>query len=338
VGKFYYSPTLDPAKVQHTRRRLLVGAASSLALMPFGARAVDGRSDPAAGRSTSRTAPVVVDDESNLTVAVMLNGFGPFAFIVDTGADRSVVADDVVDPAGLLRGPQVVVEGVVRSTVTGTASVSRLLLDSIESRNLVMPTLPRELLKADGYLGLDVIDGHRVTFDFKNKRLTVAAPRSVFAAHWIGAREERIAVRGKSGHLMAVNCVVDGVRAAAFIDTGAEVSACNSALLHELMRRKATQGTSGTVTLSGVTGGSIQGTVTVVDKIQLEELNFTECAVVVADFEIFKIWGLHSTPALFLGMNLMRSFAKVSIDYGRKEVRFELSNSRQLPPPLYAAG
>ncbi len=47
-----------------------------------------------------------------------------------------------------------------------------------------------------------------------------------------------------------------------------------------------------------------------------------QCALVVADFEVFKIWGLSRTPALLIGMNLLRSFAKVSIDYGRKEIGF----------------
>ncbi len=264
-----------------------------------------------------------------------LNGFGPFSFIVDTGADRTVVADDLVEQAEMVRGPQVLVEGVVRSTVTGTASVAHLQLGSIERRNLLIPTLPRDMLKADGYLGLDVIDGHRVTFDFRHRLLTVEAPRSLFAANWKAANEESVSVRGSSGHLRAMNCIVDEVRAMAFIDTGADVSACNSSLLHALMRRKPTQGTTETVSLSGVTGGSISGTVTVIDRIQLGELNFSECPIVVADFEVFKIWGLQITPALLVGMNLIRSFAKVSIDYGRKEIRFELADSR--PPSLLFA-
>jgi predicted aspartyl protease len=321
-----------------TRRLLLVGAASSLALIPFGARAHD--SGPprvqVPAPDDSREA-LTIDEAARLTVDARLNGFGPFAFVVDTGADRTVIADDLVDAAELVRGPQVLVDGIIRSTVTGTASVSHFLLGSTERRNLVVPTLPREMLRADGYLGLDVIDGHRVTFDFKDKLLTVGAPRSLLAMSWIGNREERVAARGGFGHLRSVNCRVDGVRASAFIDTGAEVSACNSSLLHELMRRNPAQNTSATVSLSGVTGGKIDGTVTLIDKIQLEELTLTQCPVVVADFEIFKVWGLDTTPALFIGMNLLRSFAKVSIDYGRKEIRFELSNSQPPEVPLFAA-
>jgi predicted aspartyl protease len=318
-----------------TRRRLL-GAASALVLIPFGVRSQETGTPRLQTAGAGSREAEIVGDASSLKVDVLLNGFGPFAFIVDTGADRTIVADDLVDSARMVRGAPVVVAGVVRSTVAATASVSRLQLALIDRRNLTLPALPREMLKADGYLGLDVIDGQRVTFDFRNKLLTVAAPRSVFAANWHGAKEESVAVRGSSGHLRALDCLVDGVRATAFIDTGAEVSACNSSLLHALMRRNATQGTSGTVALSGVTGGGIQGTVTMVDRVQLGDLSFAQCPVVVADFEIFKIWGLQATPALLIGMNLLRSFAKVSIDYGRKEIHFELSDS--LKPRLLFAG
>jgi predicted aspartyl protease len=328
---------IETHTVADPTRRLLLAGGASLALAPFNARARNCGPPvaPAPGVNGTEAEPrnsnpeTVADDAARLTVAVTLNGAGPFDFIVDTGADRTVIADDLVEVAGMVRGAQVLVEGVIRSTVAETAFLSRLRFGSSERRNLKVPTLPRELLKADGYLGLDVIDGHKVTFDFKNRLLTVGAPRSFFAASWYGDREETVAVRGSSGHLRTVNCMADGVRTAAFIDTGAEVSACNSSLLHALMRGKATQGTSGTVALSGVTGGRIEGTVTLIDKIQLEDLALTQCAVVVANFEIFKIWGLAGTPALLIGMNLLRSFAKVSIDYGRKELRFELSNARQ---------
>jgi hypothetical protein len=326
------------------RRRLLAGAASSLALLPFAARDQDLRPPPIDAQNRSETGgepgdsrnKTTAGDTGLLTVGVELNGIGPFAFVVDTGADKTIIADDLLDATGMVRGAPVLVEGVIRSTVTDTAFVSRLRLGSTERRDLRLPTLPRAMLKADGYLGLDVIDGHRVTFDFKNHLLTVGAPRPFFTMAWAGDREERISARGGSGHLRAVDCVVGGVRAAAFIDTGAEVSACNSSLFDALTRHKATPGTIGTMALSGVTGGSIEGTVTSIDKIQLRDLSLTQCTVVIADFEIFKIWGLGGTPAVLIGMNLLRSFAKVSIDYRRKEIGFELAKSPQPEAPLYA--
>jgi hypothetical protein len=233
-------------------------------------------------------------------------------------------------------GARVLVDGIIRSTHTDTALVSRMRFGSAERRDFWVATLPRQMLKADGILGLDVLDGRKITFDFKRHLLTIGAPRPYFSIAWTGEREERVRARGDSGHLRSIDCFVDGVRATAFIDSGAEVSACNSSLFAALKSRNAAQGTSGSVLLSGVTGGKVEGTLTPVDRIQLQELSWTNCALVVADFEIFKIWGLKRTPALLIGMNLLRSFARVAIDYRRKEISFELTNSRVTQPPTFA--
>jgi predicted aspartyl protease len=325
------------------RRSLLTGAASSLALAPFVARSLSFTSaiaDPPRGGETKDDPGDAIQTANGepilLTVGVKLNGKGPFAFVVDTGADRTVIADDLVDAVGMSRGERVLVEGIIRSTPSDTALVSRMHFGSTERRDVWVPTLPRQMLKADGFLGLDVLDGRKITFDFKHHLLTVGAPGSLFAIAWNEQREERVRARGDSGHLRAVDCMVDGVRATAFIDSGAEVSACNSSLFSALMRRNARQSTSGTVALSGVTGGRIDGTLTSVDKVQLRELIWSDCDLVVADFEIFKIWGLEHTPALLIGMNLLRSCASVSIDYRRKELSFELTNSGAPQAPMYA--
>jgi predicted aspartyl protease len=325
------------------RRSLLTGAASSLALVPFVARALSFTSpilDPIGGSEPKEDQDDSIEAASGeailLTVGVELNGKGPFAFVVDTGADRTVIADDLVDANGMALGARVLVAGIIRSTPTDTALVSRMRFGSAERRDLWVPTLPRQMLKADGFLGLDVLGDRKITFDFKRHLLTIGAPRPYFSIAWIGEREERVRARGDSGHLRSIDCFVDGVRATAFIDSGAEVSACNSSLFAALRSRNATQGTSGTVALSGVTGGTVEGTLTLVDKIQLQELSWTNCALVVADFDIFKIWGLSHSPALLIGMNLLRSFAKVAIDYRRKEISFELTNSRVPQLPTYA--
>jgi predicted aspartyl protease len=113
-------------------------------------------------------------------VAVRIDGNGPYHFVVDTGADRTVLATEVADELGLLHGKRVKLDGVVRSVFTDTVSIRTLSFGSITRRHLVVPTLARSLLDADGYLGLDFLDGHRVTFDFKNhvlQRMRRAFPR-----------------------------------------------------------------------------------------------------------------------------------------------------------------
>jgi predicted aspartyl protease len=313
--------------------------ASSLAFASIMAKAQGGSPplggmEPAVAAAPDRDASPIAaatDIASHLLVAVRIDGNGPYHFVVDTGADRTVLATEVADELGLIHGEKVKLEGVVRAVFADTVSIRTLSFGSVTCRHLAVPTLSRSLLDADGYLGLDCLDGHRVTFDFKNHVLQVSEPRARFSANWARENEARIRASGSSGHLQALDCTVDGIPATAFIDSGAEVSAANAPLLAALARRNPNFGEIGTIRLIDITGGEIFGKVAMVNKIRLAGLTFTDCPLVIADFLVFDVWGLRQRPALLIGMNLLRQFARVSIDYGLKELRFDLAAYR--PPP-----
>jgi len=219
-----------------SRRQFLRYGAASLALTSLAARAQT--APPPAPHAAAERDPSPVatatDATKRLSVAVRIDGNGPYRFVVDTGADRTVLATDVAVDLGLLRGERVMMEGVVRAVATDTVTLHELSFGSVICKRLVVPVLPRTMLEADGYLGLDTLDRHRVTLDFKNHTLQVTEPRSRFSALWLRQNEARVRASGTAGHLRAVDCTVDGVAATAFIDTGAEVSAGNAALLAAL--------------------------------------------------------------------------------------------------------
>lgn len=323
-----------------SRRGFLGYGMSSLALAPLLARAQDAAlpagvaehpAAPTAGETTDRIA-TATDLEQRLTVNVQIDGRGPFSFVVDTGADRSVIADDLAASLELLRGEQVMLKGIVRSLATQTVAVRELSLGSTRRRHLQIPVLPRAMLAADGYLGLDIIDGMRVTFDFKHHALEIGAAQSRAASYRLRPNEARLRTSGSAGHLRALDCAVARVPASAFIDSGAEVSVGNSALLTALLEHHDAQLEVGSLALSGVTGGQIFGRVTTIDRVRLQELEFTDCVLVIADLQVFDLWGLSQQPALLIGMNYLRQFARVSIDYGLKEIRFDLARLAGVQP------
>jgi predicted aspartyl protease len=278
-----------------------------------------------AAASEPDTSPFTADTdtEKHLTVTVRIDGNGPYRFVVDTGADRTVLATDIAAELGLLFRENVMLEGAVRAVKAQAVTIRELSFGLVRYQSLVVPTLPRSTLGADGYLGLDTLDGHRVTFDFKNHTLQVGAPHSRLSALLVRDNEARIRTVGSSGHLRALNCLVDGVRAAAFIDSGADLSAGNRALFDALASRSPAYGDLGRISLVDVTGGETSGSVTLVKKIQIMKLELTDCPLVIADFKVFDMWGLTQRPALLFGMNFLRRFSKVSIDYGLKELRFD---------------
>lgn len=282
------------------------------------------------GSSSVRTASLL---DNRLTTAIYINGRGPYRFLVDTGAERTLIAAEIAADLGLPRGRKVLVEGITRRQLGVLVEIQSLRMGSLVCPPLEIPVLPRAMLNVDGYLGLDVLDRHRVIIDFRAGTISVTRPQGFFSALWEHWDEAVVHTLGNSGRLRATNCLVNGVRAAAFIDTGAEVSVSNPALYDAVRRSAPTrQRVRGPVGLYGVTGGIIMGLATDIDDIRLGELRLTYTPLVVAPLEVFDVWGLSREPALLFGMDCLRRFARVTIDYGRKELRFELASARAVQP------
>lgn len=313
------------AKRLSRRRFVGVGAAGALLMQRGLAQTI---APPLPGVPADDAARIAAanDAAQHMTVPVMINGRGPFRFVIDTGADRSVLAEDVAVTLGLVRGADVTVQGVVRSISSRVVPVADISVGAISKRNLSMPLLNRNYMGADGYLGLDVVDGSRVTLDFANRALKVATSRATSAFIMHRPSEAYVPVRGNMGHLRSLNCRVDGVTTTCFLDTGAQISVGNTKLLESLMAENPGYRVIGMLPITGITGGVIMGKVVQIDNIRLHSVSFTGAVVAIADMQIFDVWGLGQRPALLIGMNFLRQFAQVSIDYGLKEVRFDLAS------------
>jgi len=274
--------------------------------------------------------------DNRLTTSVYINGGGPYRFLVDSGAERTLLAAEIAAQLGLPQGRKVLVEGITGRQPAVLVEIASLRMGTLVSPPLAVPVLPRKMLQVDGYLGLDVLDRHRVVLDFRAGTLTVTRPQGFFAAMWEHWDEAVVHTLGSSGRLRASDCLVDDVRAAAFIDTGAEVSVANPALYAALRRQSVEdrQLAGRSVGLYGVTGGTIVGLATNIRDIRLGELHLTYTPFVVAPLEVFDVWGLSRQPALLFGMDCLRRFARVSIDYGRKELRFEVASAPAVQPLL----
>ena len=337
-----------------SRRRFVAHGLLTLAATPALVHATPPGVEPPPDLSTSNATSGAVKDnaagsgsgsvrsasqtDNRLTTLVYINGAGPYRFLVDTGAERTLIASEIATRLGLPLGPRVLIQGIVRGEPGVLVRIGSLRMGSLVCPALEVPVLPRKMLGVDGYLGLDVLDRHRVILDFAARTLSVTRRQGFFAAMFEARDEAIVRTLGSSGRLRASNCLVDGVRAAAFVDTGAEVSVSNPALYAALQQRNvaARDLLGGSIQLSGVTGGTVSGLAIEVDRIVLGELNLTYTPLVVAPLEVFDIWGLGNQPALLFGMDCLRRFRRVSIDYGRKELRFELA-STGFAQPLQAA-
>lgn len=299
-----------------TRRWFAGAALASLPLIPRALRAEEPQRIAAAD-----------DPAGHLSIAVLINGRGPFRFVVDTGADRSVLADTTVAALALRPAGAVNLAGIVRTVRAETVDVALLSFGAMTRSNLNLPVLARSQLAADGYLGLDMLDGNRVILDFAQRQLAVIDPLPVVLSVYHAPDVIVLHGQGSGGHLRTTTCSVDGIPVRAFIDTGAESSMGNEALYRTLVASNPSYLSARTVALTGLTGGTAIGHLTAPREVRIGRATLTDCPIAIADLQVFDIWGLNDRPALLIGMNWLRHFKRVEIDYGRKDLRFEVGRA-----------
>jgi len=264
------------------------------------------------------------DRFDHMLAPVTINGQGPFQFLMDTGANVSCVSRALADRLDLTPGPSARVH-----TVVGVRDRPSVLIDRLQvgtrSRNAVKaPSLPFSTNGVDGLLGVDWLKGQRLVLGFKTKTLEITR-----------SREDRpeegqvvVPARRRLGQLTIVDADLNGQRISAMIDSGAQTTLCNGPLRHmvyEAERRKGPPQEHEKIQLETVAGEPFSGELLYLPFVRLGGLHLGNVAVVHADMHVFDIWGLKDTPALVLGMDLLRQFDTVSLDFGRSQVRFDIA-------------
>lgn len=270
-----------------------------------------------------------LDADDRLTIPVMINGQGPFQFIVDTGADRSVFSAGLAERLNLARGPDIIVHGVSGSLLTQTVIVDQLSVGDVRLAKASLPVLPQERVGADGLLGVDVLDGRSVVMDFHKRRLEIRRSRSNFSVIQM-SREVAVAADDKFGRLTVVDCRVAGARALAFIDSGGGVSIGNMALSRAIAtRRRRTTDDVRPAQLLTASGELTVGQFRIAPSLTLGDVRVTDLPMAFADLHIFDVWGMNDKPAILLGVDVLRMFARVELDYGARRVIFRMGQFAQ---------
>lgn len=266
------------------------------------------------------------DRSDRMTVPVKLSGGETMNFVVDTGAERTVVSRQLADRMNFRAGP---VRNLV--TVTGTGKVNTVIVPGLEVsgtkvKEIEAPALDHAHIGAHGMLGIDSLQTRRVLLDFKKGEMKVMPSRRVEDSD-----PDTIVVKARSrfGQLILVDARFLGERVKVIVDTGAQTSIGNQALLDRLQRKKKAL-TLSPVMVTSVTGQSIPAQFAQVDRIQIGGADFNNIPVAFADAEPFKRFGLANQPAMLLGMDALRLFERVSVDFANKQVRFILPGMSSL--------
>jgi hypothetical protein len=308
------------------QRILLVGAF----VVPLYAQPTDLASQTAGGShpvsqgdadTTFFATPTVRDRIGRIVAPVMVNDQGPFRFLVDTGANRSVLNDHMPARLGLTLSGEDTVElsGMTGEAIVPLARVLRLSAGELVLQNLSMPVISATLGGLDGILGVEGLADKKLIVDFAQNRITIEKSSNRRATR------DFVSLPGRFRHglLLVVDVKVEGILTKAVIDTGAERSLGNERLRWALQRVANSDYVSGIANVEGVTADIQQGDMALLPQILFDGVEIQGVPIAYGNFNVFKLWDLQRVPALLVGMDILGTVDTMVIDYRRRELQLK---------------
>ncbi|MEG3181459.1 retroviral-like aspartic protease family protein [Sphingomonas sp. LT1P40] len=308
-------------------RRIIRGMQSRLSLLLIAFIAA-----PAATQETA-PAPAIGEDASGtlalgalanrMTVPVSINGSAPHPFVIDTGAERSVISRQLAATLGLSAGPQITLTTMTGSSKVPTVRIPSLTVGPVrDQRAFNAPALEAAHMGAHGLLGIEQLRTHMVAIDFDRGEMALRPSRRSGVRMMAPRDRDEVVITAKSlfGQLIVTEATFEGARITVILDTGSQISMGNLALQRRLRRIPM----KGPITLTSVTGEQLTVNYHVASRVQLGGISMRGLPVAFADIPPFERFGLIERPALMLGMDALRAFRRVEIDFPDRKVRFLL--------------
>lgn len=285
-----------------------------------------------------QTPPIVdiiamqIERYRRMTVPVTIMGEGPFNFMVDTGAQATVLSRALADQLQLMDRAPATLVGMASRRPVETTMVPEFRLGE---RNMTIRTAPlvegTNIGGADGILGLDSLQDQRVLLDFHDGEMHVSDSLGSQ-----GARGFDIVVRARErlGQLIIHQAEIDGIDVDVIVDTGAQGSVGNLALRDRMRRRQQV----GNAVMTDVNGVRISGEARLARKLELGSAVVNNIVISFAESPTFAALGLSDRPAMILGMSELRLFRRVAIDFRSSRVLFDLPRGAQLESMFRTTG
>lgn len=255
---------------------------------------------------------------------VSVNGQGPFRFIVDTGANRSVLSQQLAEQLGLTSTSTGEVHSVLDVTSAPFVQVDSLRYQNLALGSRALPMLQGSFLAGEqGVLGVDSMRGRRLRIDFVRNCIEIipaqGAPRLM--RDWTTVRGQL-----RFGHLVVIPARVANVDVNLFLDTGSNQTLANPALQAAVIGSAGQRASVEERTVAYTAGRPVVlENEILVPRMRIGargEITLRHVTAYVGPFHIFELWGLQEQPAMLIGMDVLAQTRELAIDYERAIVQF----------------
>ncbi len=280
--------------------------------------------------SAATTVEAGEDQSNRMTVPVTVNGQGPFQFVIDTGADRTVISKELAEQLALPKSGTAKLHAMGGTGQVTIVKIDRFQVSDKISRKVKAAALSRKFLGADGLIGIDSLKGQRIVMDFQAGSMTLQASDTPEDDLPDGADVIVVTARTRLGQLVLADADANGQKVWVIVDTGAQNSVGNNRL-RKLMVARNPATVVKPIQMIDVLGKSTPADYTVVNRLRIGGVMLGNAALAFADAHPFKLFELEGKPSMLLGLESLRVFQRVSVDFAARKVKF-LMPSGMAPP------
>jgi predicted aspartyl protease len=274
----------------------------------------------APGSGAAGAAGALRHDSAGRAIApIHINGLGPFRFIIDTGANRSVLSQALATRLGLEAAGEGVVHSVDSTEVATMVNVDSLSFGALHLSSGETPVLDGPMLDGEhGVLGVDGLAGRLLHVDFTRNCVEIYERPSLMPIKgWLSSPAVM-----RFGTMLMVQGEIMGVRVNVLIDTGSDISLANEKFRDALREvgARSVEYRDGHAFTAGRPIVLAQRVWT--PRLFLGRTVVGSVNAYIGDFHIFDLWGLQAEPTLLIGMDVLARSLEMAIDYEHGLVHF----------------
>ena len=275
--------------------------------------------EPLDSNAPSVAGTTTKDAAGRAVALISINGQGPFRFVIDTGANRSVLSQALATRLGLAPSGEGVVHSIDGAQPATLVNVESLSLGALHLSRGDTPVLDGPMLDGEhGLLGADGMAGRLLHIDFTKHCVEIYESAAQMSMQgWQSAP-----ARMRFGSLLLVPGEIMGVHVNVLIDTGSDISLANQKF-RDALRGVAAQ----VIEYHNGRAFTFGRPIVLEQSVWTPTLRLGHTVVggvnaYVGDYHIFDFWGLQDEPTMLIGMDVLARSREMAIDYEHGVVYF----------------
>lgn len=259
------------------------------------------------------------DDAGRAIALINVNGQGPYRFIIDTGANRSVLSEALATRLGLSPSGEGMVHSIDGAELARLVKVESLSFGTLRLSGGDTPVLDGPMLNGEhGLLGVDGMAGRLLHVDFTKRCVEIYESVAQMPMQgWMS-----VPARMRFGSLLMIPGEIMGVRVNVLIDTGSNISLANQRFRDALLGVAARS-----IEYHGDHAFTAGRPIVLAESVWTPRLRLGRTVVesvkaYVGDFHIFDLWNLKDEPTLLIGIDVLARSGEMAIDYEHGVVHF----------------